>query len=1781
MKKLIIITVTVLAFATAGNAQTVGISLDSVKVFRNDSVVMPVYVTNFTNIGAITLYIEFDTTNLSWGRTLSWSSSLNGNIPLVHHHHGTVGISWIDISGITITDGLLFELKFKHREGNSPVTISSNSELATPVGQILNTTFQSGVIWEGLTLQPKKIADTICTGASTTLNPMPVGGDGALIYNWASSEDPTFSSSLPTITVSPSVTTVYSVTVTDGIDIRDTSFHVYLHPNISPIAPINMLPADQATELYAPFTFSWAPSYHTTAYDIYLWKSDDPTPSTPWKSDIKQINYTHSSPLLYGQEYKWKVVAKNNCYSTSSIVQTFTTRALPNLNVVDVSTSQPVSGQPLTVTWTVKNNGAGPTVLSDNHTHWIDYVYLSPYLGIRLLDRDYELLGQFPNVSSLPAGDSYINTQTVQVPDNLMGPYFLIVITDYYGAWPVNIPAGVSPPIPYDPPPFFTAGGRGSRVKETVEDDNFFYKQLDFPVPPLADFITTNMVTPSTVFSGQQVPISFTVKNQGTNVTPANAHWFDKVWLSTDTVFNLATSVELASIRSDDPLEPDSSYTDTVIVTIPNNIYGTYYFWIQNDATNQVFENIGEDNNFRMSEPITIILTPPADIQVNSISVADSVSVRESVPITWTVINAGGVATPQSGHWDAIYISELDTFNIQQSTKLKEKKHNASVSVGGFYNVTDNVNIPDKIDGTYYLYVYTDSRDDVFEHLKEDNNTKRNDIPTIVSIPDLYPSNIIIPQTDSTGGNIPLSFDINNSGIGDYVEGKFQNAIFISSSSTWHPDSVTEIKTIQNSQAIPSGGSVTLNTTFKIPDGRPGPFYIFINVDNDDNVYESDKTNNIAVSNNSISIERPDLIVTSVNVPGMIVSGENSIISWTIKNDGGGYLVGKEFKDKIVMSRISTYIEDSTILVGTYKHDNLSLDPGDTIRKSVEFKIPHGYSGASWYFYVITDVDDQVYEKYGENNNISSASDEASMTLGPWADLTVFTINTPDTVTQGDLIPLSFTVINQGTKAATGHTWRDKVYISTDPYWNSSTVTNIAGQNFSSTLLPDSTYTTNMPITASMSWPEGFYYFYVFTDAKNVIYEYIDEGNNIKRSDPIYIKAYPPIDLATTATTAPTTANSGDEITVGWSVQNIGAGTTLAGFWFDGVYLSPSPVFNPSTAKLLTEKRRNGPLAYNQSYTTSAKVKIPQGTSGTNYIIVVADKMDVHYDVNRNNNAGTAHAIAITLTPSPDLVVTKLNAPHTVDAGQEVEIIYRVQNVGPGPTISGGWLDRFYISSDYVIDKNDVILGSKNFSGVLNSGEFYEDTVKFFVPHMPTGNYIMILKTDNNNVEYEHNAAHNNTLTSNIFINQLPPADLQVASITIPDTALAGEMITVSWEVINMGSNKANGYMKDNVYITKDTEWKLTDPLIGFAEGVIDLQPLNSMNRSLTFRVPGITPGSYHIMVRTDILNNIHETNDTNNHLASTNRLFIDLPELALGDIEHDTLVNMIDKHYRIIIPDSLIGESLITQLWGDSATGVNELYLRRNQTSTRINYDYSHTFPYLANQEVLVPTIDSGAYYLLAYGYNSAAPYQEISLLADILPFEIRNIVSNKGGNTGPVTIMLYGSKFDPNMTVYLDSQGVMIPAEYLHFVDITKSLVTFNLKDHNIGRYDLVAINSAGDSVRLEKAFDVIQGESSRLGLSILHPANSRPNRISAFSIEFGNIGNVDLVSPVIKLESMGGAPIAFETSGLLDKETELLIPLSLPGEPPGILRPGVSGSIVIYTISTHGLGFIVTRQ
>ena len=217
--------------------------------------------------------------------------------------------------------------------------------------------------------------------------------------------------------------------------------------------------------------------------------------------------------------------------------------------------------------------------------------------------------------------------------------------------------------------------------------------------------------------------------------------------------------------------------------------------------------------------------------------------------------------------------------------------------------------------------------------------------------------------------------------------------------------------------------------------------------------------------------------------------------------------------------------------------------------------------------------------------------------------------------------------------------------------------------------------------------------------------------------------------------------------------------------------------------------------------------------------------------------------------------------------------------------------------------------------------------------------------------------------------------------------------------------------------------------------------------------------------------------------------------------------------------------------------------------------------------------------YYLMLYGRTLVSSKQNIKIKPEILNFEVRSINSNKGGNTGKITVELLGSKFNAFMKVKLVKGSDTIFAEALQLVNITKVFVRFNLKDAVPGFYNVIVEHLCEGTIVIPNGFEIKNGTPNFLSLNPIAPNNVRAGRVISYTVEYANLGNTDIIAPSIDIKSYAGAPISIDAAGLASNKTLLHIPLQISGEPNNILRPGVTGSIIIYSRAITGLGFTIS--
>lgn len=1320
------------------------------------------------------------------------------------------------------------------------------------------------------------------------------------------------------------------------------------------------------------------------------------------------------------------------------------------------------------------------------------------------------------------------------------------------------------------------ARGDCSRLESPVQTFRLRY---------LPDLVPFDIQAPANAFSGQEITVSWKVRNEGPGST-LDREWIDKVYLSLDELLD-DNDIQGAARNTPGALNSGGSYANSATFTLPNGINNRYFVFVVTNDYHQLIEK-DESNNLGIAvTKVNVQLTPPADLQVSTVTPPNNAFSGQQIEVIYTVQNAGTGKTGGLGWNDVLYLSREEVLNPASAIKLKVNYYPEELSAGGSYTQRVTASLPDTISGNYYVYVVTDASDMIYEHATEDNNIGRSGVVNIILAPpiDLVVKQVTIPAAAPAGGRLTMSWYVENAGGAATNKHNWRDDVYLSPTPVWNKQTAIPLATISRLVGLNAGEGYTAEWSFNLPRNIAGNYYVIVKADAVNNVYEHQaEDNNEGHSAQPLLITAPDLIVSNITTPATGISGQPVSIEWTVKNDGGSVLENTLVTDRILLSKQATFDEANSVEVKVLAYQTLRIPAGkDTLHKRTII-LPEGISG-NYYVYVQTDYKDTVFESNGDNN-IRRSANHVAVTLGPWADLQVSAVQAPATAAAAEVVSITYTVYNRDNRATNDSSWTDKVFVSLKPEWDPASVIQVGELAQKANIGKDSSYT----ITASLVMPGNIggadYYVYVLANAGRQVYEHSDTSNNTGRSNKLFIKQYPPVDLVVTSVAAPATGKSGTPINVKWTVKNAGEAITLPAQWHDAFYLSADTVWN-SSDQLVKSFAHRGQLPAGAAYTNEQEITLPNGVSGNYYLLLVTDKENLNYDVDTANNVGLVRpagggnndpvSIGIELAPPANLVVTKFTAPDEGFAGQPVQVKWTVANNGSGITNKSTWTERVYLSKDVNWDKQDMVLGTFIRNGALPGGAAYADSLEVFLPQNAPGNYVLIFRSDVNDNVYEH-GAEENMATALITIEKDNLSDLVVTDVQIPQTGIAGGDVVVRWKLKNIGPNPARGFLQQNIYLSADTTKDITDVLLAKAPLRINLAPYAAIDQAQPISLKGVALRDYYALVHADVLNNIAEINDDNNLTPSAHPLSVTVEELELDTEKQGSLRPEGVLYYRLEIADSLAGESLLVTLQGDTAIGDNALFIRANGVPDMAIHDFAGELPYQANQEIIIPALKPGTYYLMINGRTRTNTVQPVKLKASVLHFEIRSVEAAEGGNTGVATVLLKGSKMNGVTAVRLRNASGTITAESVQVIDPTSLYARFDLNGAAVGVYDVVAVHENGDSTVLEQGFTVVAGSAVQLTTNVVSPPNTRPSNVLSFRVEFANTGSTDIINPVVRLTSLGGAPIALKPADLDNAGKELTLTLQEVGGPAGRLRPGAKGTIIVYAKATTVLGFML---
>ena len=445
-----------------------------------------------------------------------------------------------------------------------------------------------------------------------------------------------------------------------------------------------------------------------------------------------------------------------------------------------------------------------------------------------------------------------------------------------------------------------------------------------------------------------------------------------------------------------------------------------------------------------------------------------------------------------------------------------------------------------------------------------------------------------------------------------------------------------------------------------------------------------------------------------------------------------------------------------------------------------------------------------------------------------------------------------------------------------------------------------------------------------------------------------------------------------------------------------------------------------------------------------------------------------------TVRELPDLIVTSVSVPDTVESSDEFDVDVTVKNNGLGTTRSGhSWYNVVYASADNTLSSDDKEIGRIANNRVVQADSSFDQAITVKTPVDFNGDYYILVKTDAFNSEPESDNDNNTGGGEQVYVKQKPLPDVLVKDITFTATnAAPGDTITVNWKVANIGSADATGGWTERLYLVSLSGKKVGLTGTQYFNGLLKKDSVQERQSDVVIpKILGFS-GDAYIEVQLYPASGLVEFpgNDANNKATSAGRM------------------NISEKLY-LSLPTTEVKEdypgSLRCYVSRSGAT-TNELTanLTASQTGS-LNLPASVTIPSRSSSSAFDITVNDNSSLdgtrdiTISASGGSLSDAAELKVLDDEVPSLTLTYAADtlKEGDT--ITVQIARDMVITDSTVvYLSSdrsEQFTLPAYVVIPAGATTTDATVIVTQDNIGEldYDTKLLASSSGLVSAEKSF------------------------------------------------------------------------------------------------------------
>lgn len=922
--------------------------------------------------------------------------------------------------------------------------------------------------------------------------------------------------------------------------------------------------------------------------------------------------------------------------------------------------------------------------------------------------------------------------------------------------------------------------------------------------------------------AGKSMTVSWRVRNDGTGAT-GDVNWKDYVWLTPDVQGGLnMTGVKLlATVDHATALGPGEWYDKTISVLLEEKKYGNYHIVVTTDMYG--FNNI------------------------------DLGTVNGELPPDYQ---------PETGGYGYLFAQGINSYDlVKESGEFNGRSDN-------FFYKPIYIAVPPlpniRVD-QIKTFKYEESQ--IVHNLSAKTGTlDPSIISTLYETADFFSSNSVI-----------LKFKITN--IGEIVtpDTTIRYNVFLSQSDNLYSDVIYKLKSENVKIALPSGQDKEITVEVELPYAWNGDAWFHVQIDSEDVVYEGAATADNWGTSNKINITQcstADYEVTSISAPHQVTLGMPFNVQYAVKNSGPGDPNSGRWYDALYISS-SVNGQNATHITSQQReaYYECYVDEGGHITSkklvgdnySSSFNVVlRDLTPGTYYLFVKTDINDDVYEYGGENNNMSAVL----ATVIVSADLTA------------ELLSVSPTTLYNKSKAT--FSWKVK---------------NIGGGNIQNAYLTDAFYavlpdnggsvmlgqSTNMVSLASggekvlrttITLPDnpllvGALPVYVQTNTGDIPERVKNNNTSLPLSQTFSYAEDPPAaiepdnrpNLVVSHLILPDTVSSGEVITVNCVVRNTGLQSVPENVSIE-VFMSGNSVFreNEAVACTLTgEMPSVAGLASGNMRALALPVTLPGHLKGgKNYLHVLLNRSEALNEVKYSDN----HAVAMTWQKDnlPDLTVNFTQIPLTMNTSVPYVLEWEISNVGSWNADEA--VCDVYLSKN---GKDEKLLATVHCQK-LKAGQSATQKASIEISDDLAGLWDLTIVADSTHQLHELSTANNRTWTS-IEAKRSPLPDIQLTNLSVEGRLRGGDSITVRALITNVGSNSTHkDKWADVIYLSSGYELNpKTDLRLGAKTHVGELGINDSYELIIGLHLPESVHGYYLLYAVADDGQTVFEDYRDNN----------------------------------------------------------------------------------------------------------------------------------------------------------------------------------------------------------------------------------------------------------------------------------------------------------------------------